>query len=127
MVAGLDVTVLFAVLETRAGEKMVREMSLFLTFAMMAALIGCGTPYQPLQRGVISPGGGYASRQIGENEYEVFFGGNGFTFMETVKEYWHRKARELCGSDNYEPNVELYRRDGFPGAKGTVKCKQPGS
>lgn len=106
--------------------KLIPLMSTVIIFATL----GCSTPYQPLQRvnyqwGFFAgPGGGYASRQTGENEFEVFFGGNRFTSIETVEKYWHRKAKELCGSDNYVHTMESKKTDSFPIAQGTVKCFQ---
>lgn len=103
---------------------------IFLAIIILFATSGCSTPYQPLQRGtnewgiLIGAGGGFASRQIGENEFEVFFAGNGFTSMETVEKYWHRKAAELCGSGNYTHTIETQWEERFPSAKGTVKCSQ---
>ena len=112
---------------------MISKASSFLIVIIL--FLGC-TPYQPLspnppptpfqalmRGGLISPGGGYASSQIGENEYEVLFAGNGFTSMERVVRFWHQKAKELCESENYTAKIEKFERNGFPSAKGTVVCK----
>lgn len=92
------------------------------------AIVGCSTPYQPLQRGtnqwglLVGAGGGFSSRQIGENEFEICFAGDGFTSMETVEKFWHRKAKELCGSENYTHTLATEWEERFPRAKGMVTC-----
>lgn len=100
-----------------------KAIELFLVCGTVFSVWGCATPYQPLQQGVYGPGGGYSSRQIGENEYEVFFAGNGFTSTAKVADFWHRKARELCGSSHYKSSIQLTRNGGFPTARGTVTCQ----
>lgn len=108
---------------------MTTRLRLFLRLGIFFMLVGCiSTPYQPLQTGknewgfLVGPGGGFSSRQIGENEFEILFGGNRFTSMKTVERYWHRKAKELCGSENYAHTMETAWIERFPRAQGMVKC-----
>ncbi|WP_442952987.1 CC0125/CC1285 family lipoprotein [Paucibacter sp. B51] len=66
-----------------------------LLLALSAVVIaGCATPYQPL--GSL---GGYSEKQLEPKVYEVTFLGNGGVSRELAQEYWHRRARELCGGD----------------------------
>lgn len=62
---------------------------------------GCATPYQPMLHEGSFPAGGYTSRQIGEDEYEIYFTGNRFTSPDRVKEFWHRRAGEVCAPRDY--------------------------
>jgi hypothetical protein len=107
---------------------MMNQLISWMVTLIFFATFGCSTPYQPLQRGtnewglLVGAGGGFSSRQIGENEFEIFFAGNGFTSMETVEEFWHRKANELCGSGNYAHTMATEWEAQFPRAKGTVTC-----
>ncbi len=63
---------------------------------------GCATPYRPLPHEGGFPGGGYSSRPTGEDEFEIYFTGNRFTSLDRVKEYWHRRAGEVCAPGNYK-------------------------
>lgn len=103
---------------------MIIKLASLLVFTMLLMISACSTPYQPLQRGgiIAGTGGGYVSKQLGKNEYEVIFAGNGFTSMETVEKFWHRKAKELCGSESYTHTIETKKVEHFPSARGTVKC-----
>lgn len=56
--------------------------------------LGCATPYQP--KGFT---GGYADFIVRDGMYCITVNGNGYTGRDTLMEYWHRRARELCGGD----------------------------
>ena len=93
-----------------------------------AVIAGCATPYQA--QGSLNGLGGYKETKIGDNTYELVFYGNGNTSPETVLSYWHRRAKELCGSDKYteraqvqvQKTYDLYGTYRFPRAEGTLKC-----
>lgn len=83
--------------------------------------------------------GGYQDRQIEPGVYEVFFSGNGGVTQEQGEQYWHRRARELCGGA-YDHTFEGSGKEAFsmmlpvgglmvpvsgthPKIRGTVRCK----
>jgi hypothetical protein len=57
-------------------------------------LTGCATPYQP--KGFK---GGYSDFVVRDGVYGITVNGNGYTGRDTLMQYWHRRARELCGGD----------------------------
>lgn len=60
------------------------------------SLFGCATGYKEY-----GWTGGYKETLIEENKYELTYQGNGTTSRSTVSEYWHRRAKELCGNGEY--------------------------
>jgi hypothetical protein len=70
-----------------------------ITPIMILALLdltGCSmTPYQAIENGGF-PAGGYSEEKLSDNRYFVTFSGNGHSDMEKVKEYWDKRANELC-------------------------------
>ncbi|GHD14231.1 hypothetical protein GCM10007052_17740 [Halioglobus japonicus] len=65
------------------------------------ALAACSAtpPYQDLSSGF---GGGYEDEKLGEGKYKITAAGNGFATNEGVRELWHRRATDLCGSGEYD-------------------------
>src|SRR2546426_12636489 len=62
------------------------------------AFSGCVTPYQ-----MAGFSGGYTDFETQPGVYYVSFKGNGYTSKETVVQYWHRRAAEICGGrERYE-------------------------
>lgn len=63
-------------------------------FALIVSLIllaGCATSYQ-----AHTWSGGYKDKELGENHFLVEYYGNGTTSTEMLKEFWGRRASELC-------------------------------
>lgn len=56
------------------------------------ALAGCVTPYGPK-----GPMGGYTDFRVRGRTFFVSVDGNGYTDRATLTEYFHRRAREICG------------------------------
>lgn len=54
-------------------------------------LSGCATPYQ-----AHTWSGGYKDKKVGENHYLVEYYGNGTTSVTMLKEFWNRRATEVC-------------------------------
>ncbi|PIR31688.1 MAG: hypothetical protein COV36_07350 [Alphaproteobacteria bacterium CG11_big_fil_rev_8_21_14_0_20_44_7] len=77
----------------------------FLSLALLLALTSCATetPYGSLME---QSTGGYVDRKISENEYEVQVRGNHKTSHDRLIEYFHKRATELCGSDEYESDIK---------------------
>lgn len=72
-----------------------------LTICMLVlALAGCATPYGP--RGLM---GGYDERRLSEDEWWLEVSGNGFTSGTTLRYYFERRARELCGGPYTTPQI----------------------
>jgi hypothetical protein len=64
-------------------------------------LIGaCATPYQ-----AFDGSGGYADEKIAEGTYNLVYVASGETDVMEVYRMWHRRARELCGSEEYEHSL----------------------
>ncbi len=58
---------------------------------------GDPTPYQPVGEG----NEGYIDWHVSGDIYQVQFVGNLDTTHETIKEYWSRRAKELCIENGY--------------------------
>lgn len=105
------------------------------------SLLGCATPYQKASLLNLS-GGGYTDRQLEPGLYEIEFSGTPATPLATVEAYWHQRAKELCGSADYEHEAKAEQvSDGggmayapgvgviptppthSPRAKGYARCK----
>lgn len=80
-----------------------KVLRILAIMAIGAALISCylakgdPTPYQPAAEG----NGGYIDWHVAGDIYQVQFAGNLDTSRETIKEYWNRRARELCIENGY--------------------------
>jgi hypothetical protein len=102
-----------------------KEMLLFLLVVLIS---GCKTTYQP--RGST---GGYEDKKLGEGVYYIYSRVNASTEPKKALEFWHRRAKELCGSD-YVAEIESkdtinvnpgpYNRTSvWPVVDGIAKCK----
>jgi len=101
--------------------------------AYVFLLSGCVTPYQP--KGFA---GGYTDFETQPGIYYVSFQGNGYTSKDTIVQYWHQRAAEICkGRDRYEmisQNASTTQDvSGFKGninttnrhsAEGYIRCKR---
>lgn len=106
--------------------------SLTLVLAMLTS--ACATPYQP--RGLT---GGFEEKKLAEGRFWLQFRGNGFTKPETVRQYWNKRAGELCGGRSYKENTSsgydtktsfivlasgaYPTTDRFPVMQGTIECE----
>jgi len=59
----------------------------------------CATPYQKRE---IRGGYGYEDVHIKDNIYYVNVQVNGFTGMDTAREYFNRRAKEVCLENGYQ-------------------------
>jgi hypothetical protein len=71
---------------------------------LMLILSGCATGYQQKN---IWDGLGYTDEKIGDGVYRLTYLANAITPPESTMKYWHARARELCGSGNYEHSAKL--------------------
>ena len=80
-----------------------KVLRILAIMGMGAALISCylakgePTPYPPASKGE----GGYIDWHVAGDIYQVQFVGNLDTSRETIKEYWNRRAREVCIENGY--------------------------
>ena len=91
--------------------------------ATAALLAGCTTPYQ---KRTFWTGTGYNDDQIADGVYRVTSLVTPFTAPEDAAKYWHRRAKELCGSDAYEVNIRQSLRgpnNNLPFVQGFVRCQ----
>ena len=76
-------------------------MRKLISVAVLAlAISGCASSYGPE-----TITGGYDDKQVNEDTFVVFFGGNGYTSRETVQTFWLYHAAELTlahGFDGFE-------------------------
>lgn len=101
---------------------------------VVALVSACATPYQPS-----GPAGGYSERELGGGKYYLKYLGNEFTKSEVVREYWERRASELCQGKPYrtEPGSGYDRpfsitfaggsasfsQHNYPTVQGMVECQ----
>lgn len=62
--------------------------------ACALVLTACVTPYGP--KGSM---GGYTDFPVGNGEVAITVEGNGYTDRTTLMQYFHRRAKEICGHD----------------------------
>ena len=74
--------------------------------ALLAALAGCATPYQPT-----GTAGGYYHKVLAENTYLVGFSGNGFTDRSTARDFALLRAAEIGKQLRYDHMVILGKDD----------------
>lgn len=55
--------------------------------------------------------GGYRDIQVGPDRYHIEIDGSGRTSEATMAQYFHRRARELCGSSKYAYHYEFEQPD----------------
>ncbi|TAK94135.1 MAG: hypothetical protein EPO07_17145 [Verrucomicrobia bacterium] len=60
-------------------------------------LAGCATPYQPF-----SGMGGYWDKKIGENTFQVFFSGNGYTSRDAEYAFFLHRCAEVTIANGHD-------------------------
>lgn len=91
------------------------------------------TPYQ--KAGFFSSTGGYEDNEIAEGVYFITSKVNANTNPSVALDYWHRRAKELCGHSEYKAEVtnsfdtnvnpDPYSSTSqWPTASGKVFCKK---
>lgn len=109
---------------TSAGSMTFKLTGLLIGVVATAALLmGCATPYQ---KRTFWTGTGYNDEKIADGVYRVTSLVTPPSTPEDAVKYWHQRAKELCGSDDYEPNVRQSLRGPyktFPFVEGFVRCQ----
>ena len=87
--------------------RVLRKKVIFVIFPIL--LISCAPSkidwdynYMP-----VDGKGAYFDRKITDSTYEIMFKGRGYTRIETVLDYWDRRAGELCETDKYESEIVI--------------------
>jgi hypothetical protein len=110
---------------------------MFVICSLPVLVTGCTTGYQNINS---FPGlGGYTDELISEGVYKITYLVNANTSSLKAKEFWLRRATELCGSSDYSHDMKLSikmnqnsgyaggmvysSQHEFPLAEGIVKCK----
>jgi len=110
------------------GGMVMRAFYAYIVFCIVVMIsIGCSTPYQKKN----AMGNGYHDYIIEPNVYLVSFEGNRWTDADTVAEYWHRRATELCGGTGKYEIIVLGGHGGTAGPffeeyhrrEGRIRCK----
>ncbi len=78
---------------------MSRNAALLIVAVFIALLSACAAPYGA--KGSKWQVGGYQDKPLGPDRYAIEVEGNGYTSHETLEDYFHRRAKELCGSKPY--------------------------
>ncbi len=109
----------------------------FNVLACLACLVvsGCATPYG--EKGAF---GGYTDKEIAPGKFMVKVDGNAWDSTGKMKEYWHRRAGELCEGTGYTGSPKVGERkvttmsysvgvaypdtNYYPYAKGVVECEK---
>ncbi|MGO9444508.1 MAG: hypothetical protein ACLPXB_06980, partial [Thiobacillaceae bacterium] len=99
------------------------------------------TRYQPMQPGLKGVEEGYVEQRMPDGSLRLTYSTAAPTSEKEALGLWHRRAKELCGSSEYEadPQVDLRARTVYvapaympetlysPLIQGTLKCgKHPG-
>jgi hypothetical protein len=101
---------------------------------VLVLLSACATGYQ---KKTMWDGLGYTDEKISDGVYRVTYLVNAKTPPQDALKYWHMRAKELCGSENYEHDAKLtsknnrsynpaiysYQDHYFPYVEGKVTCK----
>jgi hypothetical protein len=66
-------------------------MKFLLSITGCLLLAGCATGYQEY-----TWSGGYKDKELGDNHYLVEYYGNGTTSTEMLKDFWGKRADQLC-------------------------------
>ena len=84
---------------------------------LVCLLAGCATSYHA--KGSL---GGYSDSQLGQDEYIVYFSGNGFTATERSRDFCLLRAAELTLQKGYTHFVVMgdIARDAISGGGGNV-------
>lgn len=110
----------------------------YRVFAVLALASACATPYQA---GGLR--GGYSDEALGKGRHKIVVNVNGYTSSATAREYFERRARELCPKgyvvesgwvDQGETTTPVYdarsktwsnQAVSKPEVSGVVKCNTP--
>lgn len=91
-------------------------------------LAGCATPYQRM-----GFSGGYRDSEVSRGVYRIEVRGNAFTSVDTLEDYFHRRASAICRPHTYEWSFDSGTERGpstfiaNPGpGRSTVVTEQPG-
>lgn len=76
---------------------MYRKSGWLMGLALVLLSACAETPYAPAH----GNGGGYRDVQVGFDRFHIEIDGNSDTSAATMGRYFHRRARELCGSSQY--------------------------
>jgi len=103
---------------------------------VILALNGCASNYH--KKSPLFGTLGYVNEKIDENSYYLKYKANGFTSIDKTKDFWNRRAQELCGDLKVEAIHEekmirviypvfiakggFYNETEFPEVAGVVKC-----
>jgi hypothetical protein len=103
------------------GLRRLHAMRGLLTLLLLAALLGCATPYQRLGRR-----GGYTDHFLGNDTYYVVVRVNRWSEEATAFEYFHRRASDIVRAKGYEGyeliEYRAYEQGGGYRAYGRIKC-----
>ncbi|MCP3065848.1 hypothetical protein LXT21_44480 [Myxococcus sp. K38C18041901] len=66
-------------------------------FIALLALAGCTTPYQRM-----GFAGGYRDTEVAPGVIRVEVRGNAYTSIETLEQYFHKRAGEICSGRKYD-------------------------
>lgn len=97
---------------------------------MMVVLTGCGasTPYKRLNLNDAT--GGYLEHRHGTNDgrfkYHLIYVGNNHTALDTVVEFWYRRASELCPGGYTADRIKAEMNKGTAEIKSTFYYNHEG-
>lgn len=114
------------------------KRDVFILASIILFISGCAVSY--IKKGTGAFMGGYDDRQISPNQYAITAEGNAYNSYETLEEYFHRRASELCNGRNYTfdlkrtttKHTEYYYTGmtagtipyNFPVVVGEIKCEE---
>ncbi len=81
--------------------------AVYLGTAVLALLLtSCATTYQPL-----GPTGGYSDYQTNQNQYYVYFNGNGYTSHDEVYQFFLTRAADIALNHHFKSFYVLQAQD----------------
>jgi tetratricopeptide (TPR) repeat protein len=105
-------------------------IKILLMLVIAVGISSCSTGYAP--SGMT---GGYDDNYLGNDCYSIYVSGNGYTHFDTIKNYFYRRAKDICLDKGYNDyNVykwigQGYEYDSFGNAKpyihGCIQGKWP--
>ncbi|MES1952152.1 hypothetical protein S4A8_14909 [Salinisphaera sp. S4-8] len=74
---------------------------LCLSWGWVLVVAGCATAYGPRDANAHADASGYVDREIKPGVHEIYYNANAYTSPKQARALWHRRAAELCQSDDY--------------------------
>lgn len=82
-------------------------MTRIILLLIVSTLVSCQTSYRAKS---MLDGLGYQDKKVTDDVYQILYKVNKVTPKQKVLDFWHVRATELCGHENYFADVGLSKR-----------------